>query len=427
MLRCGVAVRDITPWDFSRIGLAGYAAREGRYCSGRVHDRLWSKALYFERGGEKALLLSADLCELLRPDADHVRQAVREKTGVSQVIVAVTHTHSAPVTIGGDFGFDPAYLRFALDKMIESAVEAASSPFEARVGSAQADAPDVGRNRRKGKTVTDPALTALKIEDRTGALRAALVHYACHCTVLDASNNDISADYPGFLYRMMEKKHAGAALLFTNGAAGDINIGYSADASALGEKMGTLRSFANAERVAERLFVRLEALLGGIRCEDAKLLTRETPVVYPLRSLPSGAELRALAAEQEAVLSGPQSPDRKREAKIRIIYLSCMERAVGLVGRGRTVTASSMLLQIGGMVFVTVPAELFCELGIALKSRLPTGLLGAVIGYANGYIGYLPTREAFGEGGYEAETSPFAEEAGDALVGTLAEAFKALP
>ncbi len=32
------------------------------------------------------------------------------------------------------------------------------------------------------------------------------------------------------------------------------------------------------------------------------------------------------------------------------------------------------------------------------------------IGYANGWLGYLPTAQAFREGGYEPRTSPFSEQ-----------------
>jgi mannose/cellobiose epimerase-like protein (N-acyl-D-glucosamine 2-epimerase family) len=51
-----------------------------------------------------------------------------------------------------------------------------------------------------------------------------------------------------------------------------------------------------------------------------------------------------------------------------------------------------------------IPGELFCSIGMDLKKRaLPTKLL--VCGYAGGTVGYMPSEEAFAQGGYEVESA----------------------
>ena len=53
------------------------------------------------------------------------------------------------------------------------------------------------------------------------------------------------------------------------------------------------------------------------------------------------------------------------------------------------------------MTLVGVGGELFAAIGKRIQKLVGEPCL--VVGYANGNAGYLPTREAFEEGGYEVE------------------------
>lgn len=69
------------------------------------------------------------------------------------------------------------------------------------------------------------------------------------------------------------------------------------------------------------------------------------------------------------------------------------------------------LWTLGDLALVSVPAELFSSFGrqIADASDAPT----LVLGYANGYIGYLADRRAHEAATYEALASPYGPEAGE--------------
>jgi hypothetical protein len=56
--------------------------------------------------------------------------------------------------------------------------------------------------------------------------------------------------------------------------------------------------------------------------------------------------------------------------------------------------------RIGGFVAVLLPGEIFVDLGLMIKSYSKADLT-MVIGCANEVLGYVPTDEAFDEGGYE--------------------------
>jgi hypothetical protein len=67
--------------------------------------------------------------------------------------------------------------------------------------------------------------------------------------------------------------------------------------------------------------------------------------------------------------------------------------------------------RLGELVLVGVPGELFASFGeqIAAAAEEPT----LVLGYTNGYVGYLADGDAFAAGTYEALASPYGPEDGE--------------
>jgi hypothetical protein len=64
------------------------------------------------------------------------------------------------------------------------------------------------------------------------------------------------------------------------------------------------------------------------------------------------------------------------------------------------------MLRFGSQVAITTnPCELFCEFGLAIKSGSPVKYT-LVSELTNGAMGYVPTRQAFEEGGYEIRKLP---------------------
>jgi len=85
---------------------------------------------------------------------------------------------------------------------------------------------------------------------------------------------------------------------------------------------------------------------------------------------------------------------------------------------GGKLKAEVQVMTFADRVYASVPCELFVRLGLRLK-EMAFPRRAHVVGSANGYIGYVPTREAFPRGGYETtflNTSKTAPDTGDRLV-----------
>ena len=68
----------------------------------------------------------------------------------------------------------------------------------------------------------------------------------------------------------------------------------------------------------------------------------------------------------------------------------------------------------GHEILWSAPVELFCEISMNVRDHSPY-LHTFYFGYSNGWLGYLATRKASDEGGYETQTCPFTEHVEDDL------------
>jgi neutral ceramidase len=75
-----------------------------------------------------------------------------------------------------------------------------------------------------------------------------------------------------------------------------------------------------------------------------------------------------------------------------------------------------MALRLGDSIgMITAPGEIFTEIGQSIVARSPFRHT-LFAGYANGTIGYVPTRAAYAEGGYEVtHACQVAPEAGEQI------------
>jgi neutral ceramidase len=434
---------DITPPVGVR--MAGYAERTEP--ASHVLDPLMAQALVFEGpDGARAALVTTDLVGMSDRVAADVRRIVHERAGIDPVgvIVCASHTHAAPMpAVRGLLAAEPepaaaawlAELPHTLAGAVMAAL-AAAQPCKVAAGVGLLDR--VQMNRRTAAGPIDPEVRVLRVERAVdGKLMAAVVNFACHATVLDPRQLGLSADYPGAMRRALRRAmtaDGGPAptVLFVQGAAGDINpTKWRQDRSEVDRIGRSLAAVATA--VLEDLRTLWETVWvstpegwppsspdgWGVVAKPAAPLSRAVAaptvravrreVVLSVRELPAPEQIdRQMDVERQAVESLEPGSAAHRAARYRLLRLQHERRRGPVAAAERTVEVRAVALG-GQVVLVTVPGELFVEIGRSVIDDLRgAGAWPLVVGYADDYAGYLPTDRAFDEGGYEVGASPFA-------------------
>lgn len=382
--RAGAARLDITPDE--PLALEGYANPENRISEG-IHDHLYARAVVFEQGGRKLVLVSCDLSGFINGTFPGYQKAILARFNLQpdQLFLAGTHTHSGPFLILNRTYPHPNNYKYTLalqEKLIAVIDSAMRSLAPAQIGVGRGSSP-IGANRRlkvpggpgeKDRIImarnpdgpVDREVLVLKIARPDGMPIASLFDYACHSRSLNSQNKIISGDIFGLAEQSVEKdmgEHFISAAF--SGAGGDVDPWY------------VLPGFdESAGHIPETV------LMGSFLGDE---------VVHVLRGIQKtapGGEIRTMSTRLEL-------PGRYAESPVK--YLDVYAARIGDIG------------------FLGVNCEVLTEIGQAIKAASPFKQT-FVITICNGGEGYLPPKRLYEEGGYEVGLTTFAPEAADLLV-----------
>lgn len=427
-LTAGAAAVVITP----PVGtpMEGYSARAD--VAQGVHDDLYARALVLDDGDTAVAVVSCDLLGVDRRMVAQARERASAKTGIppEQILIAGTHTHAGPTVLRRDPG-DPL-----LDVLAGHIAGAITAAYGARreavlkVGVSSVDS--VSQNRRHPDWPTDPTLFVLLLDD-PDPLRppiAAAINFACHATVLYHTNLLLSADYPGYAVRTVERLFPGLGALFLNGACGNVNPAWIEQEHAEAERVGKVVGAAAARLIGELRPLGSRHVAHNIRwnehtekpvtvgelISDVRLRVASRRVDLPVKSFLAPEEYEGSLRELEARLQalGP-SPDREERRRLmeQITRLRT-ERGVAAAMAARAdrmLHPELMAISFGqDVALLGLPGEFFVETVQEIREQASLRYL-PVACYANHYVGYVVPAPAYGEGGYEAGVTWLAPEA----------------
>jgi hypothetical protein len=412
-LLAAAATVDVTPPPGHLLG--GYVARS-EPATGTA-DPLQATLLWLSGPGDPGVLwLSLDAVAVDTRLARMIAGAVGAAAGVAadRVLVCASHTHAAPLGWVGEISpAVPGEREDELEAALVAELAAAARPLRdrreaARLSWATVEAPGVGANRHRADGPHDTSSGVLAVHTEAGLL-ALLLDYASHPTVLGPENLGYSADWPGATRRALTAALGdGLAVGFLQGAAGDVSprfVRRGRDAAELARLGGLL-----AEPVLRALPAATPLPAGPPR------LRRGTATV-PVRTLPSAAEsAHALAEARAAVaaLPDPAAPSA-RAAQTRLEGLQTVERLRAADLPAELDLPLSVVTLGEDHAWLHLPVELFASLGLRLRAASPRRET-RVIGYTDGYFGYVPDREGAEAGCYEALTSYVTADAAETLL-----------
>lgn len=425
-LVAGSAKVDITPP--LTIPYLGYEPRHAFFTG--IRDRLYARAVALDDGTTPVIIISADAIgysnAILGPGRHftaEVRQRITQQTGVPghHIMLATTHAHSTPETIHLRRLLDtPAaapWLEVIMDQLASVATMAwtARCPSQIKAGTGAVEG--MSRNRRvigvDGRIVGGPEhtpksevtipqpldtqLAVLLIEALDGATCTVLTNFACHPVTVQVQPL-VSADFPGAAMALVERTLPGCThSLFLQGACGNINPIRNTTDFADVDRYGLMLG-GEAIKVAARLHAPSEPAVA-----PQLAVAVATPLVA-VRELPDHMTTQQAFADAGKALANATSADERTNwrRKQRMV-----EEALVLIERGAApIPAEVQVVRIGDIALVALPGEPFVELGLAIKARSPARQTW-VVGYANDWIGYLTTPEAWAQGGYEVGAGPW--------------------
>lgn len=435
------------------VGLAmiGYGNRVGRNTG--VHDHLAAQALVLSDGKNKLAIAGVDVLAMGQRIADDIRDRVAAGTDIpaDSILICATHTHSAPAfnifaTPRPDAkpaeGRNLDWERTLPGKIADAIIEANQNLEPATLRAATAPF-TLGTHRRlkrsNGQVQTaanypgpaDAQASALGAYRKDGSAIAILMNYPCHGVVLCEDNLLYSRDWPGFAMDEIESAASSSShrpiSVFIQGATGNIDPrsrGNFDVAEQFGREMG------------RAVF---DALNRAPSITDGRIAVRRIPLNLSLKD--NSADLavaQACVAQTQASLDNHRGGDGYQLKRLRdhhaqsLAALGALElleeqnRRDRRVNMDRRELATAMtVVAVGDAAIVAIPGELFVELGLKLKAN-PHFAQTLVAGYCNDLIGYIPTRAAYDERGYEVDTARVASGTGDTIVDTALEALAAM-
>ena len=432
MFKAGFSKVDMTlPLGSSLSGYYSLRIAEG------ILDPLDLIAVAFSDGETTAVVITADLCGFRLPGSFELRQRIAEEANipVENIFIHCLHQHTSIRFGTGErfykanssvvFEQDAAY-EVICRKFVDVTKMAIADLKDAEVGVAsQETAEQISFIRRflmkDGSAVTNPGedrikdvvgpfgepdntvrLVRFKRED---ANDIAFVNFSTHPDVIGGKK--ISADWPGFARRFVEKDLEGVSCILINGPQGDTN-----HINIYNPKGGYKHSRHMGRVIADTVIDIWE------KTEPKKA----APVTaqYKIEYIPTNTN------DIERIEEYTEMKKQSLEGKLKFTDMELranVYRVSKLYDQTLFQKVPVSVLGLGEIIMAGFGGEAFTQYAKVCRDAAPDHFVIAAT-LINGHQGYLPTTEAYEKGGYEVCSSAFQPCLPEKLQATAVEMIK---
>ncbi|MBE5781921.1 MAG: hypothetical protein E7329_01235 [Clostridiales bacterium] len=434
MLKAGFARVDVTPPLGS--DLSGYFYR--RLATG-TKDPLYVNAVAIENDEEKIILIAIDYIGIKLNYNMKIRKMIEERTGVpvDHVLLAALHQHTAPC-IGDEVDKftalrDPIFQDVLFRKIADAAVMAVADLQEAVMSTAEREVEEpIAFVRRyftaDGSVQTNPDTKKYTLTKRCAeadntmrlirftrekANDIAILNFSTHPDVV--TGMEFSADWPGFTRKYFEEDVPGVSSLFFTGCQGDSN--HFDFFKPKEERLKNNCGYDHAKYMGRIVANAAKAAWGETKECAQQGIFAENTVLYNKTNVEDVDQYDHYKAWYDDYEAG------RLDYNPHITELAYASRIIRLRTAPIFHPVPLTVMGIGGVAFVGFGGEAFTAYGAAMRALVPEKFVVCAV-CANGYEGYFPTEEAFGQGGYEAKSSLFTPTLEKEIVAAADEIFK---
>lgn len=407
------------------------------------HTPLFCSAWAVRAGKNSFIWVSCDVARFMESDADYVRNKVSEVTGVTKahILVSATHNHTGPTARPSISPFFPtgdlSYFEKLGNKAVEACIQAWENTVEATMSYARCNEDKCVHNRRylmeTGESMMEPGgpeypgrLMKEGPEDtelqavwfmRENKPIGIIVNYSSHPSELYAMKYT-SADYPRVLRRVLQNTYGtDIPIVFLQGCCGNLTPRDHEHDATWGHGID------GAERVGTILAADVMRMMS---------LTRETSDVSDIRIKTTTARLNLREISDEDLKRSDEifellKTDRPAFDALDVSEKGYANKVRNLLKKWKNAPYEDVPvsgIKLDDVVFLTHPAELFCEYQLDLKNKL--GSKTICVELTNGGICYVPTKQGYILKGYETMQGFYDYHAGQKIEDSLIEIAKEL-
>lgn len=356
--RAGAALRVITPDPLlpisGGVGTPNPATEK--------QGDLFVRAMVLESGQTKVAIVGIDNLGWPAALGDKSRALIKG-IPAENIIIGVTHTHSAPDAYGfpnekGEVLADLDYLNWCVQQIADAVNEANDKLEPAILKTAVGEAKGKIAYNYYAPKLYDPRCGVIQALGADGKVIATLVNYAIHPEVIGSERGILTPDLCGPLYERIESTVGGVAV-FMNGAQGGM---VTADNRRPNNEEAN--DYAECTRIGELLADEALSIIETAEIqENPNLFCTSKTIEFPVES-----EMMRMLIDNSSM---------------------------GLnLSNGYNIKTNVNLVNIGAAQILTIPGEALPNIGYYLKRNMHTDQ-AFLFGLTNDAFGYIISKEDF--------------------------------